>query len=353
MLWTVRNKSFTIPQAMAHQFYFSPHILDNLVPPRAGFEVVQDAAEPQLRMYITARGVKTFFTRKRVRGVDTRILIGRYPDISIDSARAKIAPVLNLAQRPVVIRRKKITFGDLAAQFTTKKIRRAQPARDKLIRTMAEKLSEIYPVHIDAIKMSQVSKIIEKIARKSGAPTANRMREAISGVFKFACQLGYATENPVTEIPPVLEMRRIRTLSEAGLRRLIAAIESEKNQSVRAAFLMLVYGFANKRKVFSMRWSDLDFNSYTWGNMPLSDAAAVVLRDLPQVKQFVFPGRGGRGHLTDPRAAWSRVVTAARLRDVQMDDVHKFMLRRLEWAGDRETMRANMNKAIEELMGGV
>ena len=66
---------------MAHQFYFNPYILDNLPAPATGFDVVQDISEPRLRMYITSRGVKTFFVRKRVRGKDKRILIGKYPDV--------------------------------------------------------------------------------------------------------------------------------------------------------------------------------------------------------------------------------------------------------------------------------
>ena len=334
---------------MAHQFFFSPHILDNLSVPTIGFNVVQDSVEPRLRLYVTSRGVKTFFTRKRIRGRDARIIIGHYPKMDIDSARMRVTSAIDSLKRPAVIRRKKITFGELAAGFTRKKIKRAPQSRDKLIRTMARLLSELYPIQIDEIKSHHILKIIQKIAKKSGAPTANRMREAVSGVFKFAIESGYATVNPVADVDPVPEVRRARGLTDAGMRRLIAACDAEKNQMMRSAFLMLIYGFANKGRVFSMRWSDLDFNSYTWGNMPLSDAAAVVLRDLPQVKQFVFPGRGGRGHLTDPRAAWANVTARARLHDCSMDDVHKFMLRRVTWSGDRETFRDNMNRVVEEL----
>ena len=55
---------------MAHQFYFNPYILDNLPAPTSGFSVVQDVSEPRLRMYVTSRGVKSFFVRKRIRGRD-------------------------------------------------------------------------------------------------------------------------------------------------------------------------------------------------------------------------------------------------------------------------------------------
>ena len=48
---------------MAHQFYFNPYILDNLPAPSSGFDVVQDVSEPRLRMYITSRGIKSFFVK--------------------------------------------------------------------------------------------------------------------------------------------------------------------------------------------------------------------------------------------------------------------------------------------------
>ena len=73
---------------MAHQFFFNTYILDNLPSPEVGFDVVQDLSEPRLRMYITQRGVKSFFVRKRVHGRDKRIIIGNYPQMDIEDACA-------------------------------------------------------------------------------------------------------------------------------------------------------------------------------------------------------------------------------------------------------------------------
>ena len=112
---------------------------------------------------------------------------------------------------------------------------------------------------------------------------------------------------------------------------------------------MLVYGFAPKSKIFSMQWSDLDFNHYMWCDRPLTDAAVVALQDLPQDGRWVFPGRG-RGHLTDPRLAWQRVAKRAGISNLTMDDVYKFLSRQLIWTSDKEDFRTNMNKVLEDLM---
>lgn len=84
---------------MAHQFFFNPFILDNLPAPNMGFDVVQDISEPRLRMYITSRGVKSFFVRKRIHGKDKRIIIGNYPDVDIESARAAVPEILEEATK--------------------------------------------------------------------------------------------------------------------------------------------------------------------------------------------------------------------------------------------------------------
>ena len=141
----------------------------------------------------------------------------------------------------------------------------------------------------------------------------------------------------------------MRPLNKSGFQRLIRAIKREPSPILRAAFLMLVYGFAPKSQVFSMQWRDLDFNHYTWGARPLSDAAVVLLQDLPQDGRWVFPGRG-RGHLTDPRVAWRRVVLATGIPNLTMDDVYKFLMRQVVWASDREEFRENMNSLLTDVM---
>lgn len=335
---------------MSHQFYFSPHILDNLIPPTSGFEVIQDLGNPSLRLYITARGVKTFFTRRRVRGRDVRIIIGNYPKTDIETARAKVAVAAAEAKAPVKVRRKKITFGKLASVFVPAKVRRAPASTAKLVRTMERLWAPLYPIEAGAITKAQLLKLHGRIAEQSGIPTANRMQEIMSGMFKFAIAEGYADENPAEDLPKFKESRRVRPLSIAGLRRLVASIDDEKNPVVRAAFQMLVYGFENKSRIFSMRWADLDFNNDTWRGRPLSDPAVVLLRDLHQTKQWVFPH--WRKHLTDPRAAWRRVTERAKVPGVRMDDVHKFLVRSLEFSSDRETMRRNMRNVLDEITDG-
>lgn len=331
---------------MAHQFFFNPFILDNLPAPSVGFDVVQDISEPRLRMYITSRGVKTFFVRKRVHGKDKRIIIGNYPDVDIETARGAVATVLENALQKPTIHRKKITLKKFLDIYLEKRVRRNSVSRDKLERAIKRHFVQILDKNISDITVDDIKGTIEKIP---GRAIAGRMQEFLQSVFKCAIDMGYLKQNPIMGLPKIQQNRRVRPLNKAGFHRLINVIEQEKDQNLRAAFLMLIYGFAPKSQVFSMQWRDLDFNHYTWCDKPLSDMAVVLLQDLPQDGRWVFPGRG-RGHLTDPRIAWKRIAVAAGIPNLTMDDVNKFLMRQLVWASDKEDLRENMNVLLNEVL---
>ena len=331
---------------MAHQFFFNPFILDNLPTPATGFDVVQDMSEPRLRMYITSRGVKTFFVRKRVHGRDRRIIIGNYPETDVESARSAVPEILARAAQKPRRRNKKITLKKFFEIYIANRIRRNSLSREKLERAIRRHLSPLLDKNITDITSDDIATVINNI---DGRAIASRMQDLLQSVYKYAIDNGYAKTNPVSDLQKIKLVRRVRPLNKTGFHRLVRAIRREPSQNLRAAFLMLIYGFAPKSRVFAMQWRDLDFNHYTWGDWPLSDAAAVLLQDLPQNGRWVFPGLG-RGHLTDPRIAWHKIAMAAGIENLTMDDVHKFLMRQLVWASDREEIRTNMNNLLSELM---
>lgn len=330
---------------MAHQFYFNPYILDNLPAPTKGFDVVQDIAEPRLRMYVTSRGVKTFFVRKRVHGKDKRILIGNYPDMDIELARTRVPEILEDAMRKPPVRRKKITFKKFLDLYLENKVRRGEDSHVKLVRAINRHLSGLFEKNISEIDADDVNNVIKNI---SGNAIAARMQELLQSIFNYALETGYVKSNPIAGMKKIEQARRVRPLNRSGLLRLVRAIEAEEDIVLRSAFLMLVYGFAPRSKIFSMAWEDLDFNHDMWLARPLSDRAIVLLQDLPQDGQWVFPGRGGV-HLIDPRTAWKRVAKNAGIPNLTMDDVYKFLMRRVVWASDKEDFRNNLNNLLDEI----
>lgn len=331
---------------MAHQFFFNTYILDNLPLPEKGFDVVQDISEPRLRMYITQRGVKSFFVRKRINGCDKRVIIGNYPETDIEDARAKVADILNMSDKKIPVRRKKISFKDFIDLYIENKVRRSEDSLVKLKRAINLHFIDLYQKNIQDLTSDELQKVLDNI---DGRAMAARMQELLQSVFNYAITTGYLKVNPMENIERIKVIRRERNLRKSGLQRLIAAINKEENINLRSAFLMLIYGFASKTQVFKMRWEDLDFNHDLWGDMPLSNQAVLLLQDLPQNGEWVFMGRG-KFHLTDPRIAWHRMTTKAGMPDLTMDDVHKFLMRQLVWNSDKDVLRENMNELLSDLL---
>ena len=330
---------------MAHQFFFNTYILDNLPSPERGFDVVQDLSEPRLRMYITQRGVKSFFVRKRVNGNDKRIIIGKYPETDIEYARSRVAEILDESEKKIPIRRKKISFKDFIDLYLKNRVRRGEDSLNKLKRAIDLHFKDLYHKNIQDLNGDELRTALDNI---NGRAMAARMQELLQSVFKYAIDDGYRKDNPMENIARINVVRRERSLRKYGLQKLIGAINMEPDINMRSAFLMLIYGFVPKSKVFKMRWEDLDFNHDLWGDMPLSDRAVLLLQDLPQDGEWVFMGRG-KFHLTDPRVAWRRVVHNAGVGDVTMDDVHKFLMHSLVWNPDKDALRDNMNQLLDEL----
>ena len=331
---------------MAHQFFFNTYILDNLPSPAKGFDVVQDLSEPRLRMYITQRGVKSFFVRKRINGRDRRVILGNYPETDIEDARAKVREVLDMANQKIPVRRKKTLFQDFINLYLQNKVRRGEDSLNKLKRAINLHFKDLYQKNIQDISSTDVASVLDNIA---GRAMAARMQELLQSVFKYAIDTGYRKNNPMENIARINVVRRTRKLNKYGLRKLIDAINSEQDITMRSVFLMLVYAFVPKSRVFKMRWEDLDFNHDLWGDMPLSGRAVLLLQDLPQEGEWVFMGRG-KFHLTDPRVAWRRVVNNAGMGDVTMDDVNKFLMRSLAWNPDKDVLRENMNQLLDDLL---
>ena len=331
---------------MAHQFYFSPYILDNLPAPKKGFDVVQDITEPRLRMYITSRGAKTFFVRKRVKGKDKRILIGNYPDVNIETARDMVPKVLDDAMKKVPTRRRKISFKQFVDLYLIHKVRRSEDSQIKLVRAINKHLVSLFDKNINEISTNDIRDVISSI---SGNAIAVRMHELLQSIFNYAIDMGYVKSNPAYGIEKIKQNRRVRPLNRTGLKRLMQAIEKEENIVYKSAFYMLIYSFAPRSKVFSMSWEDLDFNHFMWKDRPLSDRASVLLQELSQYGQWVFPGYGGT-HIIDPRSAWKRVAKNAGMPNLTMDDVYKFLIRQVVWAPDKEDLRSNFNELLDGLL---
>ena len=230
--------------------------------------------------------------------------------------------------------------------YLENRVRRSEDSMVKLKRAINLHLKDLFLLNVQDIIPGDLQQELDNIA---GRAMAARLQELLQSVFNYAIDMGYRKDNPMNNVPRINVARRERKLKKTGLQKLISVIKIEKNLSIKSAFLMLVYGFAPKNRVFKMRWDDLDFNHDLWGEMPLSNRAVLLLQDLPQDGEWVFMGRG-KFHLTDPRITWKRIVDIAGMPDLTMDDVYKFLMHGLIWNPDKDILRENMNNLLDDLL---
>ncbi|MDR2685914.1 MAG: integrase arm-type DNA-binding domain-containing protein [Rickettsiales bacterium] len=330
---------------MTHSFPFSSAVLDSLIPPQTGFDVARDTSHPDLQLYITAGGAKTFFVRKRVRGKDIRKLIGRFPDMSIDEARDATKSALMKMRQPVKVRHGDITLKRMAEIYIKDKVRRAESSKQKLERTIARLWVDILGKKITEITRETLSGLHFEIAMKHGKSTANRMRETLSAIFNYAIEEGYTKENPAKDLENFPEGGFNRRISDGEFHSLIRAMDMEKNPTMRAAMKMLVFGFSNKSDILGMKWKSLDLNRDVWHNKPLSDKAVLLLEQLPQKSKYVFPNTAGaKGHITDPKRAWKRITDRAGLSNMRIADIYKTL------RGQVDKHEGNIRRQINSIL---
>jgi hypothetical protein len=66
---------------------FTKKALESIKPPLNGRAYWRDEKEKNLLAAVTPNGTISFYMRKRVRGRDERIMLGRYPEMTIEQAR--------------------------------------------------------------------------------------------------------------------------------------------------------------------------------------------------------------------------------------------------------------------------
>jgi hypothetical protein len=102
---------------------FTKQFLQSLKAPSSGRLYVADTREKGLSVYVTSNGIITFFVRKRIHGRDERVVIGRYPEITVEQARTQaLAIKAQVAQGKDPIEDKRrmrgdITFFDMFQEF--------------------------------------------------------------------------------------------------------------------------------------------------------------------------------------------------------------------------------------------
>lgn len=300
-----------------------------------------DEREAGLVLAVTSGGAKSFYLYKRIEGRPERLLLGRFPDLSIENARkaaqeAKglIAQGINPQKERRAVR-DEMTFGALFADYMEKysKVHKRSWAYDE--REVNKFLPHWFKRRISSIDKAEVERLHAKVGKENGLYQANRLLERIRSIFNKAIDWGWAGVNPAVGIQKYREKSRDRFLQPDELPRFFEALSNEPNEAARDFFLLSLLTGARKSNMLAMRWKDINFTTETWRieetknadpltvHLPRQAVDLLKARKLESDSPWVFPAESASGHLADPKKAWTRILKEAGIENLRIHDLRR------------------------------
>jgi len=295
-----------------------------------------------LKLVVQHTGTKSFTLYRKIDGKPERIPLGRFPEVTIEQARAK-ADKLN-AQIAQGINPKKLeqeqdkewTLNDIFQLF----IERHAKLHKKTWQGDVDQY-RLYlkqwggRKHLSTIKKVNIQQLHAKLGEHNGKYTANRVLALLTTLFNKAIAWGWEHPNPADKVPKYKEASRERFLQADELERFFKAVAEEPNVIIRDYVLISLLTGARRSNVQAMSWHEINFDRATWSiletknglpqTIPLLPVALDILRECKKnsTSQFVFPGTGKTGHLTEPKKGWKRILERAGIEDLRLHDLRR------------------------------
>jgi integrase len=300
-----------------------------------------DGKEKGLVLAVTPAGGKSFYLYKRIDGRPERLLLGKFPDLTVENARKLAASAkgeIAMGENPQKAKRSirdEMTFGALFTEYLEKhsKVHKRSWSYDE--REVNKFLKHWFNRKISSIEKPEVERLHAKVGKDNGLYQANRLLERIRSIFSKATDWGWNGVNPATGIKKYREKSRDRFLQPEELPRFFEALSNEPNEAARDFFMMSLLAGARKSNTLAMRWDEISFHGETWrialtkNDDPqivhLSPQAMEILKErkLHSLSPWVFPGGGASGHLADPKKAWMRILKEAGIADLRIHDLRR------------------------------
>ena len=305
-------------------------------------ERVYDSKARGLFLLVTPNGLKTFYVRRKVKGRSELFQLGRYPELSVEQARAKaggfhaaVTDGKNAAQAKRA-ERAELTLGELFEEYVEKHLKKSRKGW-KAQQENIDRYFEIWKNHkLSAITRNDVELLHGAIGRKRGQYAANRALDLLRAAYNKGISWHlFSGTNPAIGISEFKEQPRERVLQPNEMERFLKAVESETNEMFKHFVQLCMLTGQRKTNVLSMRWADIDFIGRTWtipgekmknGQslvLALSQTEIDLLASRDKEGEWVFPGNGGTGHFVEPKRAWHNLLKRAEIEGLHIHDLRR------------------------------
>lgn len=314
---------------MTNTFNFTKASINALpTPDKDQRQVYRDIKTSGLQLRVTHTGVKTFSVFKRVKhGSPERITLGRYPDLTVEQARAMAAEInatIAKGENPADAGRDSREEPSLNQAFdeyyNDYLVPQGKKTIDDIEANYKRYLSGFANKKLSHIKESDVRKLVNTLGKDKGHATANRTLELLRAIInKAILWKRFKGQNPAVGIEKFNLKTRDRFLHGDELSRLFNALSQTSNLLIRDFVLISLLTGARRANVMAMRWDEISFERKEWripdtknGTPQTVTLINEAVQILEQIKgngsDWVFPGDGVTGHLVSPKKGWKSLL---------------------------------------------
>lgn len=335
---------------MANRINFIKRTIESLpLPPKGKRNYFWDEEVHALCLDVSSSGRRTFYVRRKIDGVRHIVLIGEYPIVSIDAARAKALEIcarIVKGEDPNKERKQvkaELTLGELFEAYMDGHAKDRCVAWMEIRNVLRRYLSDWQKRKLSTIQQIEVHGRMNYIKQHHGHTAANHCLTYARAAINWCIKSGLTTcANPWVGVPKFKTVSRDRFLKPSEMRSFFAALSELSNvDGMRDYFYLLLLTGARRSNVLAMRWEEVDLETQTWriprtknGEsqvVPLTSKAVEILRRRKEENKpadelqanFVFPGDGISGHIVEPKKAWAAVLASAGITDLRIHDLRR------------------------------
>jgi integrase len=241
--------------------------------------------------------------------VSARMTLGGYPALPPAKARETAQDLyakVRLGQHPAAEKKQSReeygnTLSRLVSSYLEFKKNEVRPRTYVLIDWCLNKqAAALHGLPASAIDRRRIAELLDNIAKKSGAVSANRTRACLSALFAWAIRKGLHDTNPVIGTETRKEKSRDRVLSDNELAIVWNALGGGSFSDIMR---LLILTGQRANEIAGLRWSEVDFDgdlislpsertkNHRAHQLPMSEPVRDILKARSDSRDFVF-GRG-------------------------------------------------------------
>ena len=256
-----------------------------------------DASVRGLGLRVATSGTKSWFMMRRFKGRMLRSTFGRYPDLTLATARLKAPDVLsNMADGLTQGQRRTDLFKVVLDEWLKKDQAKNKSADQVKIAMYRHALPAFGSMPVASISKRDVNRLIDTIVDAGSPIAANRVLAFTKRFFSWCKERDILEQSPAEAIrPPSKEKTRDRVLNLEEIKDFWAACD-QMGYPWGPIFQLLLLTGARLREVAHASWNEISIADGTL-NLPssrtknarphqiqLSDQAQNIIQALPRVE---------------------------------------------------------------------